>query len=577
MSEAGPLAALQHREPALLTAFVTMVGGFLAQAGPGHVPSLKALGTSVSISGLQGILTRERVFSPASVEAGVPASVLRSPTTWLAQGAEPALVTAMVGLFAGFLVQIVGGTVDLLQALGIAAGLSGTQGALTRPLVYSSRTAALKALAPAAHLGGMLESASAGSPAAATSTSSAVAVAALAVTQPDLTNDPELLGLLERFRPEVRYDSLESFFADSAAVITDRPGNVLKRHDGTVIATAGSATSALTLAFLQPTRYPNGLNVEATDYIDEVGNDYETQARSMHAQSQYANKVHGRVVVDGTGVRWVQYWLIYYYYDPGFLGFGTHEGDIEMIQLRLDARGQPDAASYAQHGSGLRASWGQLELSESHDGPVPVTYSARGSHANLLRSGQQVGARSFLPDHNDGDGPRVRPDLIVLSNNGAPWSRWPGTWGSTRGSGILGDVGIAANSPAALVAHRAWSDPAGFHASCDVADAVPPAGQSTAISQPAPLAPVLHTRSGQAGPVVDLQVPPDPGRPAATKVVVGLVATDAALPAITRTVNLRGPTETVELPSPPDDAQYEVRATAHAASGAASDTARAPL
>jgi hypothetical protein len=352
---------------------------------------------------------------------------------------------------------------------------------------------------------------------------------------------------------------------------------VLKRNDGTVIAAAGSAGSSLTLAFLQPTRYPNGLVVDATDYIDEVGNDYETQARGMHAQSEYADKVHGRVVVDATGVRWLQYWLIYYYDDPAFLGFGTHEGDIEMIQLRLDARGQPDAASYSQHRSGLQASWSQLELSESADGPVPVTYSARGSHANLLRSGQQVSTRSFLPDHNDGQGPRVRPDLIVLSNTGTPWSLWPGIWGSTRGSGILGDIGIATNSPAALIAHRAWSDPAGFHASCDVADAVPPVGQSTVISQPTPPAPVLTTRGGPAGPVVDIQVPPDPGRPPATKVVVGLVATDAAVPAITRTVNLRGPDETVELPSPPGDAQYEVRATAHAASGATSDTAQAPM
>ena len=603
MAGAGPFAALQKQEPALVTALLTLVGGFVAQAGPGHVASLKALGTSVTVSGLQGALTRDRVYSPASVEAGVPASVLTSPSTWLAQGAEPALFTAMAGLFAGFLLQVVGGSVDLLQALGISAGVAGTQGVLTRQVVYSPRTAALKALAPGADLGGMLTAATGGgvppasgggvppasgggvppasggavppAPSAAPAADSAAAVAP-AADQPDMSNAPDLVALLERFRPEVRYDSLETYLADSAAVISNHPGNVLKRQDGTLIATAGVAAAPLTLEFLRPGRYPNGLVVDATDYIDEVGNDYEVQARTMHAEAQYANKVHGRVVVDAGGTRWLQYWFFYYYDDPAFLGFGTHEGDIEMIQFRLDARDQPDAASYSQHRSGLRASWNQVELTDSPDGPVPVTYSARGSHANLLRVGQQISTRSFLPDHNDGLGSRTRPELVVLSDAGTPWSLWPGTWGGTRATGPLGDIGIAANSPAALSAHKAWNDPAGFHASCDVAD-LPPVGQPALLAAAGPPAPVLIPRAGDTGTTVQVDVPPDPNRPAATKVVVGLVPMDAAMPAITRTVALRGPTATVELPDPPADAAYEVRATTHSDTGMTSETMHAAM
>jgi hypothetical protein len=574
---AGPLAALQKQEPALVTALLTLVGGFVAQAGPGHVASLKALGTSVTVSGLQGVLTRDRVYSPASVEAGVPASLLSSPSTWLAQGAEPALMTAMVGLFAGFLIQVVGGTTDLLQALGISAGLAGTQGVLTRQVVYSPRTAALKALAPGADLGGMLAAAtSGGPPPPLPAAKAAVAAAPLAAAQPDMSNTPDLVALLERFRPEVRYDSLESYFADSAAVISNRPGNVLKRQNGTVIATAGVPPAPLTLDFLHPTRYPNGLVVDSTDYIDEVGNDYEVQAREMHAEAQYANKVHGRVVVDATGTRWLQYWFFHYYDDPGFVGFGTHEGDIEMIQLRLDARDQPDAATYAQHRSGVQATWNQVELTDSPDGPVPVTYSARGSHANLLRAGQQFSTRSLVPDHNDGLGPRIRPDLVVLSDSATPWSLWPGTWGGTRASGLFGGIGIAANSPAALATHRAWHDPAGFHASCDVAE-VPPAGQPALLAAPGPPAPVLIPRASATGTVVQVDVPPDPARPAATKVVVGLVPTNAPMPALTRTVVLRGPSETVELPEPPGDASYEVRATTQSESGMTSETMHAAM
>ena len=151
----GAFAEVKRREPALLAALLTLVGGFLAQAGPGHVASLKALGTSVTVTGLQGALTRQRVFSPATVDAGVSPGVLTA-TPWLAQGAEPALLTAFVGFIAGFLVQILGGAPDLLQALGVAAGLAGTQGVLTRQQVYSPREAALKALAPDIELGRLL-------------------------------------------------------------------------------------------------------------------------------------------------------------------------------------------------------------------------------------------------------------------------------------------------------------------------------------------------------------------------------------------------------------------------------------
>jgi len=189
-------------------------------------------------------------------------------------------------------------------------------------------------------------------------------------------------ALLALHRPFVQYDSLESYYTDWAAVITDRPSNVLKRADGTVLAAAGPPTAnvlALNLAFLHPTTYPTGQSVQGTDYLAEVGSDYVSQARAMHARPGYANKAHGRVVVKA-GVTWLQYWFFMYYDDPGFLDLGTHEGDVEMIQVRLDASGTPDAVTYAQHRSGVRASWAQVE----QKGASPVVYSARGTHASLL-------------------------------------------------------------------------------------------------------------------------------------------------------------------------------------------------
>ena len=130
--------------------------------------------------------------------------------------------------------------------------------------------------------------------------------------------DLDAAVLLALHRPVLQYDSLESYYADWAAVITDRPGNVLKREDGSVIAAAGppAATPTLNISFLHPNTYPNGQPVQETDFVDETGSDYVSQARAMHARPGYANKAHGRLVTQN-GTVWLQYWLFYYYDDPG--------------------------------------------------------------------------------------------------------------------------------------------------------------------------------------------------------------------------------------------------------------------
>jgi hypothetical protein len=58
--------------------------------------------------------------------------------------------------------------------------------------------------------------------------------------------------LLERHKPFLKYDSQESYFADSAAEWTDNPGNQLARADGTVLATAEGLASESVRALLAP-------------------------------------------------------------------------------------------------------------------------------------------------------------------------------------------------------------------------------------------------------------------------------------------------------------------------------------
>ena len=145
---ADGLASNVHQtEPALFTAGLTGLTGFLAQAGPGGIDSLESLGTAASISGVQGLLTRQRVYAPATAKAEVAKGLnpetpapppFRQPAI---NRAEPALAMAVVGFLIGFLVQIAGG-VDSLQALLTAAGIAGTQGVLTRERVHAPQTVA---------------------------------------------------------------------------------------------------------------------------------------------------------------------------------------------------------------------------------------------------------------------------------------------------------------------------------------------------------------------------------------------------------------------------------------------------
>jgi hypothetical protein len=384
-------------------------------------------------------------------------------------------------------------------------------------------------------------------------------------------------ALLAQYRPVVQYDSLESFYTDWAAVITDHPGNALKRADGTVIAVAAAAPDAgsvplLNLAFLRPDVYPNGEPVLATDFVGETAGDYVTAARVMHAMPGYANKVHGRVVTE-QGVTWLQYWFFMYYDNPGFLDLGRHEGDMEMIQIRLDASGQPDVANYAQHRSGLKAPWDEIE---TQDG-APVVFSARGTHASMMRSGTLVSDRSFIPDHNDARGPRVQLDLISLSPADTPWAFWPGHWGGTKPNDeVLGKLGVEANSPAAMTAHAAWQDPNAFYNSCAQAD-LPPIGEQHTSGLPIPSAPELEVRPAPEGGAVqvDYTIPSSPDAPPPDRLVVAVDSSGGQLPPATTVVPDPGPSGQLQTRVAPGARTVTVLGTTHSAEGAVSRTAQA--
>ncbi len=191
-------------------------------------------------------------------------------------------------------------------------------------------------------------------------------------------------SLLEKFKPYLRYDSNEGYFADAAEEMTDAVGNVLTTAAGETIAEAGPGEQDLKLDFLvEGPHYPNGKPVADDDRISVRGRDYAEQYRAIRTQPGYPNVVYGRVVEAG-GVTWLQYWLWFYYNDLRALaiGLGLHEGDWEGIQLRMDGQ-EPDLAVYAQHAYAEAREWPRVKK----QGTRPVVYVAQGSHAAYFDNG----------------------------------------------------------------------------------------------------------------------------------------------------------------------------------------------
>jgi Vacuolar protein sorting-associated protein 62 len=231
------------------------------------------------------------------------------------------------------------------------------------------------------------------------------------------------ISVLERFAPQLRLDTQENFYPDSAAEITDnyvagQYTNRLQDANEVVLAASDPAdpTDQLSLDFLS--RYAS----VGTDYLDEADS-YAADAYRMHSISSYANVIYGRVIPTANGETLVQYWIFYYYNSHPF---GDHEGDWEMIQLHLSSAGAPLDAAYSQHDGGERCDW--IHVQRTSDGH-PIVYVAVGSHASFFSSGTHV-----LPagDYVDGN---VHIDPLAVDVSTAPgWLAWPGIWGASGAS-----------------------------------------------------------------------------------------------------------------------------------------------
>lgn len=273
---------------------------------------------------------------------------------------------------------------------------------------------------------------------------------------------PELTELLERHRPLLQYDSLESWRADSVETIctlavTGRC-NSLHRADGAAVASAvpGEGEAQLDLGFLGA-EYANGEPASRGDYLDECGGSHAADALAARREEGRADVVYGRARHDEQGALWLQYWLFFYFADRGLLGIERREGDWHLVQLRLGADGEPEEVTFAQREGAERLRWEQAARGSTGEGEALVVHLARGSHQPRPRAGSFEAA--VVNDHNDGLGPRLRPRLEAIGDDGPGWVLWPGRWGSTRRR-----QHFEADSPRGPREQRPWWSPAALHA-----------------------------------------------------------------------------------------------------------------
>jgi hypothetical protein len=357
--------------------------------------------------------------------------------------------------------------------------------------------------------------------------------------------DPRVL--LERHKPRLVYDSQEAYFADSAAVFTDAPTITLRRADGAPIATPPK----LSLAYLGPTTYADATKVIKDDVLGDSTRNYASNATAIRNRDpRYRDRVYGHARKDSKGRLWLQYWLFYYYNDYNLvgrlIGGGRHEGDWELVQLRLGEDERPQLAVYTQHKTAEARPWSAVPRTNTH----PHVFVARGSHANYFAKGSHFTGTWF--DQADGKGPTVDPTLEIVGDREPAWLLWPGQWGDTK-EGFLPLDSRSPNSPGRR-AH--WLDPSKLNGAEPKAAPVPPAPPKAAA----------HREGDHI--VVDYEAGPE-----ASTLVVATRPKGSDEPATAHAFPLDSATGAVEVPA--GDRDYEVWTSVVAPDRGASEGTRA--
>ena len=167
--------------------------------------------------------------------------------------------------------------------------------------------------------------------------------------------------------------------------------------------------------------------------------------------------VYGRRVTDpGDGRTWLQYWLFFLTntQDRGILRSGRHEGDWELVQLRLGPGNRPDRVTLAQHSWAEGCAYRDLRRA----GEAPIVFVANAAHALYSRPATHDRQWPDPDDEADGEGRRVRPPVERFGS----WAEWPGRWGDSD-DGIVPIEHPSPRGPA-FQERRPWQSPSAFDA-----------------------------------------------------------------------------------------------------------------
>jgi hypothetical protein len=361
---------------------------------------------------------------------------------------------------------------------------------------------------------------------------------------------PDTAVLLHRHVPLLRYDSQEDYFADSAAIWTDNPSNVLRGKDGKdrAVPNPTGAQAKLALDFLAPATYADKSAVTDADTIADTDKEYAEEAKGFHLQSEYAHRVYGRAQRDSRNRLWLQYWYFYFYNEANrTAGFGKHEGDWEMVQILIEDDDEtPDVAVYAQHDYADWRSWNGVEKAPDSGDATPIVYSALGSHASYFTPGTHPTV-PLCSDRANGQRQSPPSTLVIVGDEPDPWLLWPGYWGDTRRGGTLfGLIRAFSDSPRGPCRHDQWFDPVTLLAKAE-------RRRREQIPARAPLAtsPQVMTAARTSADTLRLEVQISklaPGTAAPVALMVTANSPEDRLPPQTTRVDLPSDTSTVEVP-----------------------------
>ena len=379
------------------------------------------------------------------------------------------------------------------------------------------------------------------------------------------------LELLERHQPYLRYDSHEAYFADAAEMFTEGPGMRLRRPGSAE--SIATAAHGLSLAFLgHADAYPGTQIVPGPgDTLGIPDRRYRDRAAALHQRPEIRNVVYGHVATDGDGATWLQYWYCYLFNDYNLIGLmvkaGVHEGDWEMVQVRLGPDGTPDHAVYAQHAHAAGRPWDQVEQVPGTD--RPVVYVARGSHAAYFEPGTKWTGLWF----DYADGKRQSPERqrlvhVADGDHDLHWVRWPGHWGDTpRGGGVA-----PADSPRSPGVRKHWRDPQAL-----LQVAIATALQTRPVRPAPPAAPDVTIERTSAGTTLGWGVTPAGDGTPPTILTVTVNSKDLPTPPMTTNYRIEGERGTLDLPDLDPAKRYDIFVSDATAGGLASESVRRDL